>query len=433
MDEFEVTSNPQGPDAPRQPLPRWLAILGVASVVVLVAGLIAWVASRGQDESADSLTAGDQTTLPAPIDASTTSTSTGTSTLTAPVTESVTTTTTIIPTTTTTSTTTTTTTSVPTTGPTGELWTVKSAYFDTAFIMERSATEESLTAYDGRVEQSGLVVRCVAVVHAGQEGWSEWCAGPTRAARFIVLEGINPWLVEVGEAQGDITLSRLDPTWSLLANSCVEPVVTLISAANLGSAVTTGMICVGDEAFLIHSAVFLQSGPPDGGGLLLEHGPEGWNTSGGGTSFPCENPINDGVDRCVSFGVKYEMSEAALPIPPLSVVPKVTDFVHVRDETAVVRGWVDDEIDPAELEAVVIEQLVDPDAEVVATVRLVERLGHGQVNLVVIEVPALDDSVRSTTWAIWISTFDDDELDPITRAIAWDSCARGLADSSTCV
>ena len=36
---------------------------------------------------------------------------------------------------------------------------------------------------------------------------------------------------------------------------------------------------------MTYSAVYMQPGSGDGGGLLLTNGDEGWNTDGGGTSI----------------------------------------------------------------------------------------------------------------------------------------------------
>jgi hypothetical protein len=56
-----------------------------------------------------------------------------------------------------------------------------------------------------------------------------------------------------------------------------------------------------------------------------------------------------------------------------------------------------------------------------------------QYTLLVVDVPALDDSVGSTTWVVWITTETPDVPSTVHRAYAWDNCTRGLADSQTCV
>jgi hypothetical protein len=51
----------------------------------------------------------------------------------------------------------------------------------------------------------------------------------------------------------------------------------------------------------------------------------------------------------------------------------------------------------------------------------------------VIDVPQLDDSTASVTWAVWITTETPEVPSTVHRAYAWDNCARGVADSGHCV
>ena len=121
-----------------------------------------------------------------------------------------------------------------------------------------------------------------------------------------------------------------------------------------------------------------------------------------GTSIDCAGRA-DGVDRCASFGVESELFEALLPIPPIDLLTTATDIVGVRDETATARAWVGAETEPPEIEGLIFDLVVDPEAEVPATVRSATGVGFGDgFNLLVIDVPAMDDSILSTSWAAWI-------------------------------
>ncbi len=429
MDNFEIISNPQGS---RQPVPRWLAILGAASVIVLIVGLITWMVNRGSDDTAGSQTADDQTTMPMPTDPGTNPIASSTPGTDAPAE----TTTSVFesstsPSTTTTAPATTTTTVVPT-GPSGEQWIAHSELFTDPIPMSRIAQDGDINVYEGLIDQGGFEARCVVIAATGEGAWTEACIEADTAFSFVALDGIDPLFIEVGASLRQVTISRQPPTWSLPTNGCTASISTLIAAAELGGAVATGLVCVGDEAFMGYSSVWLQPGPVDGGGLLLVNGTEGWNTDGGGTSISC-NQFPDGVDRCVSFDVDDEMFDALLAIPPSDALTANTDIVNVIDETGNVRTWLDGEIDPAAIEAIILAQLIDPDAEGTPTVRRSDGIQFESANLLQVEVPALDDSIRSTTWAIWISVSPDGFRPPIIRATSWNTCARGLADEVTCV
>lgn len=310
------------------------------------------------------------------------------------------------------------------TEPGGDLWIATSPYFETPFEMHRVAESGGLVVYDGRIDESGLAIRCIAVMREGQPGWVESCTEPDAVTPFVVIAGIDPWLVE---ADGDtVTLSQQSQAWSLPTNGCSAPVVTLVSTAEIEPAVMSALVCVPGQAFLSFSSVFLQPGPADGGGTMLEDGDEGWNSYGGGTSFPCDDPVADGVNRCEAFGVEFELFEALLPLPRSSVLPGSTDVVAVTDATATVRGWVGTETGADAIESIVVAQVSDPDAEVPATSRRAAYLSWG-LGLVVVDVPAMDDSVASTSWAVWIGA------NGVVRATSFDTCARGLAGVDACV
>jgi hypothetical protein len=283
-------------------------------------------------------------------------------------------------------------------------------------------------AYDGVVGQE----RCIGVVGAGDE-YSGWCGyGPDDLeGSFVIVRGITPWLVEFGPDIGEIELHQLDPQWRLPSNGCSEPVVSIIAGANLGPLTVSDLVCAGPDAFIgIGPLLFGEQRAPDGGGVLVVNGDEGWGAIDFGTSIDCAGWA-DGVDRCASFGVVSELFEALLPIPPIDLLTTATDIVGVRDETATARAWVDAETEPPEIEGLIFDLVVDPEAEVPATVRSATGVGFGDgFNLLVIDVPAMDDSILSTSWAAWIRP---GSATPLSKVFAWETCARGLAEPGLCI
>lgn len=409
---------------PAQQNRTWvLAAVGGLAALVLIIGLAVW-AGGGDDSSAPSSTAPESTVG----DTSTTSSSTSTSTTTTSTTS--------------TSTTTTTTSTVPptTTQPAFALpatddtaWTVDIFHVPDAapLTMNLAAIEGDLRAYDGQVGQW----RCIGVVGLGDE-YSGWCGPPDDPGRFVILRGIDPWSVEVGASVGDVRLFRHEPGWRLPSNGCAESTTVIIAAADLGPLPVTGVVCAGNEAFVgIGTLLFGDQRAPDGGGLLVANGDEGWDIVGGpGTSIDCAG-WPDGVDRCALFGVESELFEALLPIPPNELHTMATDIVDVRDETATAMTWIDGETDPAAIEAIILDQLVDPGAEVPATVLRADDVGFGDpaVDALIVEVPEMDDSIASTTWAVWISVRRGETTASDVRMFVWSTCARGLAGTDLCV
>ncbi len=412
------------PPPERAGAPWILTAMGGFAALVLIVGFAVWIGTRD-----DGVTTSSVVSSSLPVVSSSTSVPSETSTST-----STSTTTSTTSTTTTTSTTSTTTTTVappafalPATGDptwTVDIFRVPDA---AALTMNLVTTNGGVSAYDGEVGQQ----RCIGIVGSGDE-YGGWCGflPDLTAGRFVTIQGITPWLVEYGATTGEVELVELDPQWRLPSNGCTEPAVSIIAAANLGPLPVTGLVCAGSEAFVgAGTLLFGDQGAPDGGGVLVGSGDEGWTTIGGfGTSIDCGG-WPDGVDRCALFGVESELFEALLPIPPGDLLTTGTDFPGMNDETATVRTWIGSETDPAAIEAIVIEQVTTPDAEAPADVRRAAGVGDG-LDLLVVEVPAMDDSIRSTTWAIWIDT---GAATPVQRAFAWVTCARGIAGPDLCV
>ncbi len=425
MSQPDMSTSGSAPPPERRSTPWILAAVGGIAALVLIIGFVVWVGSRDDEitiDSTPSTTEDAATTLP-------TTTGPTTTTTIAPTTTAATTTTiaaTTVPATTVPAATTT----LPT-GPSGVSWTITSQYYpDDPFTLVRVAQVESVSAYDGSIDVTPDGIRCVAVVIDGNDGWHEWCGEGGQATRFLLLDGIDPWLVEVGAVPEDVTLTRHEPTWTLPTNGCTSAVTTLLAAAPTDPAVTTAIVCAPGEAFMSIGSVLLQPGPPDGGGALLVEGDEGWDTLDFGTSIGCGG-WPDGVDRCALFNVEFELFEALLPIPPDNMLTLATDLIGLRDETATVAGWIGAETDPAGIDAIIVDQLTDPEAEVPPNISRANGVGFGgAMNLLIVEVPAMDDSILSTTWAVWISAGSPAS---VVQVFAWETCARGLAAPDLCI
>ena len=76
---------------------------------------------------------------------------------------------------------------------------------------------------------------------------------PGDSSSFVVIEGINPWVVDVGIEHLDVTMTQMPSDWAVTSSGCVDPLVTLIDAADVDSAVATAIACAGDEAVLSFS------------------------------------------------------------------------------------------------------------------------------------------------------------------------------------
>ncbi len=409
----------------------WRTVAAVATVIaVLVAtGAVLWWSDIVDDEITLTATTEGPTASSTAI-ATTTTTATPT-------------TTTIAPTSSTTSTTiASTTTSVPPSLIPPDLgtlmWTVPSEFLGGNVTLELAATDGQVSVYDALVgaDQS---MRCAVVVAVGVERWREWCGSAGRAVAVLTSDGTDVLLVELGEQVGFVTITKMGTVWQSPTNGCSSPAFELVEVAAVDPAVVTGLVCVGDEAFVRHSPVFLQDGPRDGGGVLLVTEADGtWSSSGGGTAFPCDDPVADGIDRCVSFDAESDLFEAVLPIPGEAAQPGTTDIVDVNDATNDVREIVEaqnesfDPTDAAEVGDLIADWYRDQDGPD-PSVDLYPDLGDGNLTLAIVELPALDDSIQSTTYAAWISTTDDDQFEPVARVVTWMTCARGLAGQDLCI
>lgn len=300
------------------------------------------------------------------------------------------------------------------------------------FMLERVGVFGGLVVYDGESVDGDFALRCVAVGHEGETQWSEWCALPGDSSSFVVVEGINPWVVDVGAEHLDVTMTQMPSDWTVTSSGCVDPIVTLVDAADIDYAVATAVACAGDEAVVSFSGVYMQPGSGDGSTVLLTKGDEGWNRLDYGTSLSCAD-YDDGVDRCALFGVQEELFEALSPVPSPAHLPAQQNYINVREVTGDVQGMAADSPDIDAISDAILTALTPPDTESVPAVTRNDGVYFNQYTLLVIDVPTADDSVASTTWAVWITTETPEVPSTIHRAYAWDNCTRGLADSQTCV
>jgi hypothetical protein len=127
------------------------------------------------------------------------------------------------------------------------------------------------------------------------------------------------------------------------------------------------------------------------------------------------------------------MFEATSPIPPPDQLAAQQDYVAVREVTGDVRAMATDATDLEAISDAIVAGVGSPEAEVEPAVVRHDGVYFNLYSLLVIDVPAADDSVASTTWAVWITTETTDVPAAVHRAYAWDNCARGVADAQTCV
>jgi hypothetical protein len=256
---------------------------------------------------------------------------------------------------------------------------------------------------------------------------------------LVTIDGIVPWQIDVGADPGDVRLIERPSTWTLVSNGCTEPIVSIVSAASIGPALPAGVVCAGQDAFLGYASVMLQPGPVDGGAELLVNGDEGWNGSGGGTSFPCDGfDLGDGIDHCAVFGIDDqfgELGEASLPFPSALALDAQSDFVAVRDDTAAIEQLAAGEIEGVLDTGAIVDRVVaaltadiDPEASFESGLH-----ANGYRDLLVVRIGLLDDSTAATTWAIWIVPATAGFPARVLRATAWNTCARGVADPTMCV
>jgi hypothetical protein len=314
----------------------------------------------------------------------------------------------------------------------GDALEIPSTLMANPFMLERVGVFGGLVVYDGESVDGDFALRCIAVGHDGETTWSEWCALPGDSSSFVVVEGINPWVVDVGAEPLDVTMTQMPSEWAVTSSGCVDPLVILIDAAEIAPAVATSIACAGGEAFITYGSVFMQPGPPDGGGLLLTPGDEGWNTDGGGTSIPCGD-FPDGVDRCAQFGVDDELFEATSPIPSPDQLAAQQDYVAVREVTDEASEMAADATDLDAIVDAIVAGLTPAEAEADPAVARHDAVYFNRYSLLVVDVPQLDDSTASVTWAVWITTETPDVPSAVHRAYAWNNCALGVADSEHCV
>jgi hypothetical protein len=314
----------------------------------------------------------------------------------------------------------------------GETLQVASTSMTNPFMLERVGVFGGLMVYDGESVDGDFALRCVAVGHEGESWWSEWCALPGDSSSFVVVEGINPWVVDVGVEHLDVTMTQMPSDWTVTSSGCVDPLVSLIEAADVDYAVATAIACAGDEAVMSFSGVYMQPGSGDGTIVLLTKGDEGWNRLDYGTSLSCSG-YDDGVDRCAMFGVDEELFEALSPIPSPAHLPAQQNYIAVREVTSEVTALAADAPDVEAITEAIVTGLTPTDTESAPVATRTDGVAFNQYSLLVVDVPTADDSIASTTYAVWITTEIPEVPSTVHRAYAWDNCTRGLADSEHCV
>ena len=314
----------------------------------------------------------------------------------------------------------------------GETLQAPSTSMTNPFMLERVGVFGGLVVYDGESVDGDFALRCVAVGREGKTSWSEWCALPGDSSSFVVVEDINPWVVDVGIEPLDVTMTQMPSDWAVTSSGCVDPLVTLIDAADADYAVATAIACAGNEAVLSFSGVYMQPGSGDGTTVLLAKGDEGWNRLDYGTSLACSG-YDDGVDRCALFGVDEELSEALSPIPSPAHLPAQQNYVAVRETTDDVTAMAAGAPDIEAITEAIVTALTPSDTESAPAVTRHDGVYFNQYSLLVVDVPTADDSVASTTWAVWITTETPEVPSTVHRAYAWDNCTRGLAGSELCL
>ncbi len=307
---------------------------------------------------------------------------------------------------------------------------VASEFFTAPFVMRRAGGTDDLVAFDGVSDDGSFAYRCVAVFRSGDASWREWCTEPGVAGSFVIVDGIDPWLVEVGAEPGDVTLTRQPFDWAVASSGCDQPIVSIATAAALGPASVAGLWCAGTEALLTYSSVFLQPGPADGGLALLSNGAEGWNLVNAGTSLDCGG-YPDGIDRCALFGAEGELF-GAVPMPSAAFSATHVDAVQVEDVTEALAPAASGAADVDAIVAAITTALTPEEPEATPVVTLRRSAGWG-LDALLVEVPALDDSVRADVYHVWIDPGRDGQPARVVRAFQWSQCARGLGGPGLCL
>jgi hypothetical protein len=419
------------PSTSDRPVPTGLLAFGAVAVVVLVVGLIVWIMSGDSDDTTSQVT----TPASAPVSTATTTPATAESTTTSSATSAPTTSTTTSTTSTTPSTTSTTTSTTPTTEPPEFALPEPGAPEWNVTLQTGQQLTLSLAASDGDVgvyDGVGDGLRCVGVVGPAQE-LTSWCGTPDVAATLVADRGLEALVVALPGGSEGVALSRQPAGWTLASNGCATPMATILAAARPGASAVTTVICAGDEAFVgIGSSLIGPDTAPDGGGILVVNGDEGWNpVAGFDTSAPCGD-WPDGIDRCASFGVGSDLFEALLPVAPNELLGgSAVNVVSVTDQTGEVTSWVGDATDIDTITSLVTARLVDPEAEVVATVRSGGPLQDGRYELIVVEIPQFDDAFAFETWAVWVAP--PDAGGGVQAAFSWGTCTRGVTGDGLCV
>ena len=103
------------------------------------------------------------------------------------------------------------------------------------FMLERVGVFGGLVVYDGESVDGDFSLRCIAVGHDGDTTWTEWCALPGDSSSFVVVDGIDPWVVDVGADHLDVTMTQMPSNWAVTSSGCVDPIVMLIDGRRRGA------------------------------------------------------------------------------------------------------------------------------------------------------------------------------------------------------
>jgi hypothetical protein len=282
------------------------------------------------------------------------------------------------------------------------------------------ATVEALQASEAFVSGGQAPVRCIVIEREGARSWFR-CMFTDVPAGFVIVDGADPWWVDVGPVAGQVTLTKQPASWTLLSNGCVDPIAQIVAAAESTAGAFSGVACGGASALLTYQASSGDRQPFDSGGVLVVRGDEGWNDAGGGSSMACPF-VADGADPCSDLGAGSDLLEAMLPIPPPAFLPPQEMAVNLLDLTVEADAMAFGAPDLDAAGSLIAASIEDPTLGAA-----VIRHDFGPLSVIVAEAPAQDDSIRSTTWAVWFDVPPDGSPPSVRHGFVWTNCGRGVS------